>query len=297
MWKISPQTSPEARSTVRQIERQARYFALMGGEPYISPEQKGLGNKGKPIQPTAVERSPLELLAATDGNIGVSIPSVFSDPLEMLNITIGSHSQGLDTPRKRSRCDATREQGQRPKPRAIHLVDVTSSESRLSTDRTFQQAQVRDAESINNSTSCMPPLVPSNGSGQTNTTIPSALLLEKTYSLIYRPLYPLPKRPRNRPSVRSVLPAARLVNTFDALLAAVGWAHRDTPVSSDVKCGIIFVEPYDADRVVEDLETYKRRLGTRLEELPGILVVRKIYLDIYVESSESMDLEVLWKSH
>jgi hypothetical protein len=127
-------------------------------------------------------------------------------------------------------------------------------------------------------------------------TLPS--LLDGAFSVVIRPLYPIPKRPKGRPALKTIFPPGSLLSTLDALLVGVEWIPRTYPFWKKIVRGLVFVDEKNRASIVARLEERKKEPIDAGKHATEIMVISKTYLDIYIDSGlQETVVEPLWHSH
>jgi hypothetical protein len=138
--------------------------------------------------------------------------------------------------------------------------------------------------------------------------LPLHLLIEDAFLLVYRPIYPIIRRPKGKPALSTLLPAERLLSTLDALLIGCGWSSRRTPVPKGIERGVVFVDTSDGQAVANLIQTLhtKQELKmkpTRAGQPKEILVLSKEYLNYFYSYSggrtidgQAVKAEFIWTS-
>ena len=139
-------------------------------------------------------------------------------------------------------------------------------------------------------------------------SLPLHLLIEDAFLLVYRPIYPIIRRPKGKPALSTLLPAERLLNTLEALLIGCGWSSRKTPVPKGIERGIVFVDTADGQKVknlvqvLRDKQELKHKYTTAGQS-KEILVISKDYLNYFYSYSggrtidgQDVKVEFIWAS-
>lgn len=284
MWDVSPGVSPLARSIVKTkaiefdcLHRLRRKEPVL---PYVASgrrEKREPPSRHQPVEETIGLR--------TDALVSGGFP----DPLELLART--GMSEDEESPRKRRKAEPQTPETTNTRAEEEAQWSITRS---LPQGLVFPSVLPQAASSPLGSPLYTPSSSPVQVSPGTRDVVTMDTLLTESFILVYRPLYPPPVRPPNRPALRLILPAGRLVSTLEALLVGVAWVPRRMPVSHVIRRGVIFVEPDDASRVIQELES---RLPVEHEQLARIFVVSKHYLETHGQLDTSTIVDVLWKSH
>ena len=139
-------------------------------------------------------------------------------------------------------------------------------------------------------------------------SLPLHRLIEGAFLLVYRPIYPIIRRPKGKPALSTLLPAERLLNTLEALLIGCGWSSRKTPVPKGIELGIVFVDPSDGQTVTNLIQVLcdKQELknnSINASQSKEILVISKEYLNYFYSYSggrtidgQDVKVEFIWSS-
>ncbi|KAG8836098.1 hypothetical protein FRC17_010031 [Serendipita sp. 399] len=298
MWKVSPGVSPQARSLRNRTSIERNLLERL-------KDLEPTGRRNKSTREAAFRHS--RDFPATMKKSDLATKESFPNPLGLL-VAEGYDSESSQSPRKRRRL------GRADCSSSLHYEvnkDVPVDENLELTEILIAPISLQVPSSpllaispVRNSPE--PPSADTENKTESSDGEERRLsfdfILTDSFILVYRPMYPIPKRRRGRPAIKSVLPPHRLLSTLDALLVGLGWYERHMPPSNGVKRGVVFAEPSDLESARDQLRSQKQELGERLSQLPEIFVVSKHYLDIYLDANGSVlpsdyYITVFWRSH
>jgi hypothetical protein len=139
-------------------------------------------------------------------------------------------------------------------------------------------------------------------------SLPLHLLIKDAFLLVYRPIYPIIRRPKGKPALSTLLPAERLLNTLEALLIGCAWSSRRTPVPKGIERGIVFVDTSDAQTVAGLIQTLREKQTLKNKPINAhqpreIVVIAKEYLNYFYSYSggrtiggQDVKVEFIWTS-
>jgi hypothetical protein len=139
-------------------------------------------------------------------------------------------------------------------------------------------------------------------------SLPLHLLIKSAFLLVYRPIYPIIRRPKGKPALRTLLPTERLLNTLEALLIGCAWSSRRTPVPKGIERGIVFVDTSDGQTVANLIQTLRdkqalKNKSSNAHQSREILVISKEYLNYFYSYSggrtvdgQDVEVEFIWTS-
>lgn len=318
MWRTEPLSSPPARSLVRRKTAEAEWFArLQDDKPLTWPTRNTPDSpvhvksgctavnpnvSTKPLRTTSTNTTIEATVTAQQGVSVVSSPKDY--PKEP--ITPPSSNK-----RKRPQYEelSHRPLSKRPKTR----VTRGSTELIKSTTSPREQWVSGQVPSPTDPSAHLPtPEASSPISPQVKEydfrPLPLHLLIKDAFLLVYRPIYPIIRRPKGKPALSTLLPAERLLNTLEALLIGCAWSSRRTPVPKGIERGIVFVDTSDGQTVADLIQTLceKQTLKSKsshAHQPRKILVVSKEYLDYFYSYSggrtpdgQDVKVEFIWTS-
>jgi hypothetical protein len=318
MWHTEPLSSPPARSLVRRRTAEAEWFERLQGDTPLTRSMRSAPaspvhvNGGcaaadldvftKPLR-IALTSATIELPATKEQEVVLSSP--LKERIKILSTPTSSRK------RKRSQDDdlsspSRSKQSKTRLPRESTLIpnpidSATILPKQLGSRRTLVPA---------NPTAYLPTPSPESSllKKPNSRSLPLHLLIEYSFLLVYRPIYPIIRRPKGKPALNTLLPAERLLNTLEALLIGCGWLPRRTPVPKGIERGIVFVDTSDGQTVANLIQTLRNKQGlksqsTDASQAKEILVVSKGYLDYFYSYSggrtidgRDVKVEFIWTS-
>jgi len=139
-------------------------------------------------------------------------------------------------------------------------------------------------------------------------SLPLHLLIKDAFLLVYRPIYPIIRRPKGKPALSTLLPAERLLNTLEALLIGCAWSSRRTPVPKGIERGIVFVDTSDGKTVADLIQTLREKQTLKNNSITAhqsreIFVIGKEYLNYFYSYSggrtidgQDVKVDFIWTS-
>lgn len=296
MWQASPDDSPEARSIVKRRAIETELLKKLRGS-VTEPTKTARSSTG-----TASKSIGLPALHTIRISAGNGFPSAVPDALNLLalNEAEGYSSDSSCAPRKRGRIDDV-------------TPDTVTSSKRRKIDETvvldsgtpIDEVVVSDLGATKRSSEEPPApitrslmIFPPHPLPTIKRTLMLPSLLDGAFSVVIRPLYPIPKRPKGRPALKTIFPPGSLLSTLDALLVGVEWIPRTYPFWKTIVRGLVFVDEENKAGIVSRLEERKKELINAGKNATEIMVISSTYLSIYIDSGlQETGVELLWHSH
>jgi len=315
MWRTEPLSSPPARSRVRRRTAEAEWFARLQEDKPLTWLTRSVS-----ASPVHVKSS----CAAVD-------PKISTKPLRatFANATIAAiatgrgvavvppteeHPNNPTTPpssgkRKRPRYKELSHPSKRPKTMESSLISIPINPTTILPEQWVSEK----VPTFTNPTAHLPtPEASSPNPPHVKKydfrSLPLHLLIEDAFLLVYRPIYPIIRRPKGKPALRTLLPAERLLNTLEALLIGCAWSSRRTPVPKGIERGIVFVDTSDGQPVAGLIQTLRDKQALRNKyasayQSRDILVISKEYLNYFYSYSggrtidgQGVKVEFIWTS-
>jgi hypothetical protein len=280
MWQASPDDSPEARSIVKRRAIETELLKKL---------------RGSVTEPTKTARS-----STGTASKSIGLPALDALNLLALNEAEGYSSDSSCAPRKRGRIDDV-------------TPDTVTSSKRRKIDETvvldsgtpIDEVVVSDLGATKRSSEEPPApitrslmIFPPHPLPTIKRTLMLPSLLDGAFSVVIRPLYPIPKPPKGRPALKTIFPPGSLLSTLDALLVGVEWIPRTYPFWKTIVRGLVFVDEENKAGIVSRLEERKKELINAGKNATEIMVISSTYLSIYIDSGlQETGVELLWHSH
>jgi hypothetical protein len=318
MWRTEPLSSPPARSLVRRRTAEAEWFARLQQDKPLTWLTRGTSASPVHVKSScaAVDLDiSTEPLCTTSTN--ATIEAVLTEQREVTIVSPSKeHPNNLITPPSSNK---------RKRPQSKELFDRSPSKRPKTTESTLisniinsntilrEQWVSAKVPSSTNPTAHLPtPEASSPNSPHVKEyyfrSLPLHLLIKDAFLLVYRPIYPIIRRPKGKPALSTLLPADRLLNTLEALLIGCAWSSRRMPVPKGIERGIVFVDTSEGQTVANLIQTLRDKQALKdnsnsAHRSRDVLVISKEYLDYFYSYSggrtidgQDVKVEFIWTS-